>query len=1510
MTRFTPTFPVAETPDDRMKRESFERAQQEETAGGFVENFFNRGQESAPAFLTRQIYRNTVFPDDPNFKLDEKFFEELTRGLPDSVWHRFTDARSMDQAYSIRNDLLQTQDRRQTLAASGMTGTAAAIFADLVEPSNLALGLATGGISNLSRLNAARRLSLMAEEGKITGDAFKAAIAAASRANATTVATEAALGAVGFGGIEAYKATQDPFTTTGDVIAGSLGGLGFGAASEALAGLNRFTRAPMVGLAGAVGPGFVQAAQGVESDQINESFWLAFAQGAAFSLAHGKRGPLLDKLTMDTYAAAADAWKVQEADLLKNIQDDYITDAGRRTIKEAEAILDRNAMRVRQTIDGPEELKTTIAPPEPKPNPADAAIGIDGLADLVDALPLPDVPAFVDEVATPIRNNYGPGVSADVIAQIEGNEPSTRHEIVSRIKEEQIAFRSARSGSPKPTEGLGSSSLNITTKPSVLLPEDVIAQNYSYAEFRGESVDLPTARALVTDLNKNVGGREYAVVQQNKDAYTVASRPTVAIEGKLTDMINAAKKRRQQLAIPRGRTSGATILFDELVSYAYELALRAARAGVKTAGDVASYIRDTVKNGDARYHADVDKLVRMASAHWEDGKGTVDGVADAIRRYDSARESGIRVALFQQQKKQSAVESVREAFARQNSQRAQATTNAFSAEGKHLSLEEQAALELKEFQRREKKLKTDFDASKIRDVPEPALAIYKEISVFGKTYRLTAGGMTAGDIVGGSKIQTFRDLAARMTHDPIPRDGNHTYYDAMTSKTKKIGARDAKIERAMSDAYAKHAEYAKGRGEKPLARDHFFEAAGVHRVRGLSSPDPGIEAARTASTAFYNDTLAMRKRFGDADAEATPEDATYMERVYNAPVIRDLTLAAVPGEIERALAEFTISATPDMDPRVAALMGRAAAKRGRNADQHFADPTHDIVRLPASELVDALKNELGDLLKPEDIALVEGHIKSKADKASGDANRKRIGMDYNHPVDIRLKDGTTKTITLTDLLVNNLENNLHSNNHRSESMAHFYDVMKATFPNNEVRTITAFERRLHQLAEETGDTAGKHTGDIEKLVAMGKNVLGVPQYQSNPVVRGMRALRNIGSFLGLTNVTSGLTQIPEATDAMSFAGSRAVAKLMPELPKIIKEVAAGKYENADLRAMLDGGSAALSMWNDRIHRNLDFEASGPASAAELGIKKGTQFGLTYFSGVRPMQAGLESFAGYGVLYSFSDRAFNPDRAFTDLDLRDMGLTPDEYKAINAQIVKYGDAESLSIGREKWDDPEAIGAFHRAFDLTTRRLVLSRDASDLPHWAANTAWGQTLAQFRSFSLMAWRNKTMYGVHRFRNGDASYANRLLLTSAANAVVYAANVGLRGLGKPDAGEWYEDKLSPEEVLKASFSRAAYASIIPMAIDTISSRAGYGDVFSGARTTELRGGLLDGNPTYNYLNNLWHAPSSIIGPMLPGNDYRFSKRDAIRLRDLVLPNVLGVRNAIEHLIEDLPATPEQARK
>ena len=133
----------------------------------------------------------------------------------------------------------------------------------------------------------------------------------------------------------------------------------------------------------------------------------------------------------------------------------------------------------------------------------------------------------------------------------------------------------------------------------------------------------------------------------------VASRPERLPEGKnleerLLAFADAEKKARQQSQIPRGRTTGAAVLFHDLTSIGLEVAARAAAKGVKAGKAVAQVVREVL--GQDAKDADVRRVHGIANGVMRDvydgdtlNPERFDAVVRAVRDVtDRTRPSSLR----------------------------------------------------------------------------------------------------------------------------------------------------------------------------------------------------------------------------------------------------------------------------------------------------------------------------------------------------------------------------------------------------------------------------------------------------------------------------------------------------------------------------------------------------------------------------------------------------------------------------------------------------------------------------------------------------------------------------------------------------------------------------------------------------------------------------------------------------------------------------------------------------
>ncbi len=249
--------PTIESPETKYQREQYRALRSPfDEAPAFGDVVMATAQNAYPAVWTRQLY-DLSFPDDPNFKLDAKLFDQLTGDLPPELWSAFGTAKSLDHANYLRSQMLARRDSMQTLADAGFTGIATQVVGSLIDPANIAVMLATGGLGTAAGVGG------IVKAGAVAG--------------------------AGMAALESTRLGDDPTMTPTDVVKAGAIGFGFGAAAHATPGMARLPRF-VIGGASAAAPGVAfDVMQGKDRDQIKMALLQNFMLSGVFNALPGTR---------------------------------------------------------------------------------------------------------------------------------------------------------------------------------------------------------------------------------------------------------------------------------------------------------------------------------------------------------------------------------------------------------------------------------------------------------------------------------------------------------------------------------------------------------------------------------------------------------------------------------------------------------------------------------------------------------------------------------------------------------------------------------------------------------------------------------------------------------------------------------------------------------------------------------------------------------------------------------------------------------------------------------------------------------------------------------------------------------------------------------------------------------------------------------------------------------------------------------------------------------------------
>jgi len=134
------------------------------------------------------------------------------------------------------------------------------------------------------------------------------------------------------------------------------------------------------------------------------------------------------------------------------------------------------------------------------------------------------------------------------------------------------------------------------------------------------------------------------------------------------------------------------------------------------------------------------------------------------------------------------------------------------------------------------------------------------------------------------------------------------------------------------------------------------------------------------------------------------------------------------------------------------------------------------------------------------------------------------------------------------------------------------------------------------------------------------------------------------------------------------------------------------------------------------------------------------------------------------------------------------------------------------------------------------------------------------------------------------------------------------VQAIGRSDRDAWLDKRLSWEETVAASFSRAGWASVPPMLIDTILPVAGIPQQFTCSRTSGQDTDTALGNPTTGGIDDVYKAGISLSGLLTEGEWFQQEARAILRV--LPFGNALPAVIFANVMIGDLPKYgPKDAR-
>jgi hypothetical protein len=440
-----------------------------------------------------------------------------------------------------------------------------------------------------------------------------------------------------------------------------------------------------------------------------------------------------------------------------------------------------------------------------------------------------------------------------------------------------------------------------------------------------------------------------------------------------------------------------------------------------------------------------------------------------------------------------------------------------------------------------------------------------------------------------------------------------------------------------------------------------------------------------------------------------------------------------------------------------------------------------------------------------------------------------------------------------------------------------------------------------------------------------KTVTGRQQWEAGDDVTdawfaAARSATAINQGLAMANPTASIWNAVDLSRSIAspLVGFKELTTAFPDFGDLVNTAIKGDLPKSPLMDYMLGLGLGTGRVTGRVAQGMTLEdnLSGAVRGFERGSRKLARFG-TEFSGQRAVQDAAELAVGSAIMQKManvaqSNKALGKD--FKD-SLAQLGIDEKMWNRIatqlNTRALKSKDGKIMHPRSKKWLDKQAAVAFDNAVYRATQTILNLGDNTTLPRVFSHPLIKPVL-QFRNFGMKAYEqvflNTAQRGAKRM---GVEFATQSFFGSIGYifATAFTGTIGAAWFND----EYYQKRMTVENIALAGIGRAAWTSLMPTFADIGLALAGEKPAFANMRTSQVGAdngalALAFGNPTFDRASNVLGSLEMIRAPFDP--TYDLSQRNITTAARAFLPNIPFVQSTVREFVSSLPRESQQSER